>query len=223
MYMAYLKQRFLNRFRNINDVVAQYDYVSFDVFDTLIIRKCGHPHNIFDIVADKYNVCKAGEGKINDYRRIRVEAEASARRNSKNEEVTLDEIYNVMPLREEVKVRLQKIEELTEIEQCVIREEIVNIYNRCIEEGKTVYITSDMYLKDSVLFAIFQNNGIKYPKKLFLSSNLKKTKRKGSLFDEVIRYAGTSPNKILHIGDNLISDFARPLLKGLSTYWLNKV
>ncbi len=35
----------------INECLNEYDVVSFDIFDTLINRIVGRPHNVFSVIA----------------------------------------------------------------------------------------------------------------------------------------------------------------------------
>ena len=221
--MAYLNHKILNRFRHIEDVVKHYNYVSFDVFDTLIIRKCGNPHNIFDIVENVFNEGHYEDDKIQNFRQIRIEAEANARKATKNEEVTLEDIVNEMPFNVQIKDELKLLEERIELEQCVGRTDVVQLFNKCKDEGKKVCITSDMYLREDVIIEILRKNNIKDPDYLFLSSNVMRTKRSGSLFHDLTNTLGVNSNRILHIGDNIISDFVRPISKGISAYWINRV
>ena len=71
--------------------ISKYEYVSFDVFDTLIKRNIKRPHDIFRLVEQKYN----SENKINieNYVQYRVKAEKKAKEKFKNGECTFDSIF----------------------------------------------------------------------------------------------------------------------------------
>ena len=85
---------------------------------------------------------------------------------------------------------------------------------------KHVIITSDMYLNEKTIKAILINSGIPIPEKLYLSSTLMATKRFGSLFRQIEIDMDTK--NIIHLGDNLISDFWRPRVLGLGSYIIQK-
>ena len=67
-------------------------YYSFDIFDTCIIRTCGYPHNVFDLLAIAVLGNKSSNSLRADFVNIRISAEASARK-KKQSEVTLEDIY----------------------------------------------------------------------------------------------------------------------------------
>lgn len=75
--------------------IDQYQYISFDMFDTLVKRDCSRPVEVFSYIEDEIN------RKLNrktSFCSARIEAEKMARRKSHSEEVTLDEIYHYLNL-----------------------------------------------------------------------------------------------------------------------------
>ena len=68
--------------------------VSFDVFDTLILRPFFRPEDLFIIMGNDFR--KLMPDSKNDFIVIRMASEKTARENSENGEVTLDEIYGEM-------------------------------------------------------------------------------------------------------------------------------
>ena len=84
----------LNRRSNNNSIIdklRQYEYVSFDIFDTLICRNVKNPTDIFSII-EKVGVEKFGRS-VSGFKNNRIEAENRARIDSKREDITLDDIY----------------------------------------------------------------------------------------------------------------------------------
>ena len=69
-----------------------YDVISIDIFDTLVLRKTYKPTDVF-LFMDKWFMELSG--RQFDFSHARIHAEATARKVSKFEEVTLDEIYEV--------------------------------------------------------------------------------------------------------------------------------
>ena len=75
---------------NIKKKILKYDYISFDVFDTLIKRLVNNPIQLFDIVEKEYN--KEKNEKINDFKEKRLICEKEIVTTIPN----LDEIYSKM-------------------------------------------------------------------------------------------------------------------------------
>ena len=97
--------------------------VSFDIFDTLIFRCVEEPKQIFTLVGSRAKNIGAIPSYFADieFEHLRVEAEKKARKIQKQncgyDEVTLEEIYAVMP--EIIQTEsLINLEIATEIEQC---------------------------------------------------------------------------------------------------------
>ena len=84
-------------FDSLVRVVASYEYVSFDIFDTLIKRAVASPHDVFLIAAkllvkrEKLDI----EPEIIVQARIKAETLARGQKPS-NSEITLDDIYEAM-------------------------------------------------------------------------------------------------------------------------------
>ena len=95
----------------IEDLVVTTEYVSFDIFDTLVLRNVEKPTDVFSWI-DREN---AG------FFEARVQAEKTARQNATHEDVTLDEIYLNMgkTVGHEEAQRLRALELSTELQMCV--------------------------------------------------------------------------------------------------------
>ena len=52
---------------------------------------------------------------------------------------------------------------------------------------------------------------------MYVSSEYALTKRSGNLFKKVLELEPVSPNEVLHLGDNLRSDWFRPKLIGMKS------
>ena len=130
-----------NDISKIKSRISKYEYVSFDIFDTLISRKCGDPKNIFTLVEKKYN-SKKGNKTIERYSENRIKTEKETRSNSNKEEITLEEIYENIDYDKAIKRELIKMEIEEEIEQSNLNININEIYKWCIENGKKVIISA---------------------------------------------------------------------------------
>ena len=71
--------------------------VSFDIFETLAFRSVNHPSDIFTLVGEHKFVKKIYD-KADTFKEYRIQAENYARSHSELEEVSLQLIYDALPL-----------------------------------------------------------------------------------------------------------------------------
>ncbi|MFC0213243.1 HAD family hydrolase [Paenibacillus chartarius] len=214
----------MNEFRNIN--LNKYKIVSFDIFDTVILRYFAEPSDVFEALSRKDEVLKI----VGNFKDVRIQAESSARNkvwNSKKlTEVTLDEIYDELKLTlkiddEEVQL-LKQMEIDFEIHTCTRNEYIYSFYQKCLQQNVRVVFTSDMYLSLEVIKNILESNGYTSYEEIYLSSELKKTKSTSELFKHMISSTGVSANEVLHIGDNYHSDVEMAKNCGIDSIYYQK-
>jgi len=195
----------------VKEVIDQVQVVSFDIFDTLIIRSYNRPIDLFKHIEFSK--------QIKDFTEKRQSAEQKCRykNSAKNiEEVTIDEIYDELPT-DWLLVKNVEIEQ--EILCCSQNKDMFEVFQYVKEKGKRIFITSDMYLPQNVVEKILKNaNYIGY-EKLLLSSTVKKTKASGHLYEELISETGVQPEEILHIGDNLLTDNDIAQNLGIKTWY----
>lgn len=191
-----------NIFKNEKEI----EYVSFDIFDTLIKRDVPKPVDVFSIVSE---ICC-----ISDFKEKRINAERKAREISKKIEVTLDDIYTVYE--GENKKILQQTEIECEINLSTINLEIAPIYKYCLENYKVILI-SDMYLSRKVIEEILNKNNIYGYEKVFISNEVGKTKANGELFDFVCEQLNIDSRKIMHIGNSMKADYLMPKIHGIKS------
>lgn len=194
--------------------IKNYEYISFDIFDTLVKRNVSTPSEVFEIVEKKYN-CQHIDSHIIDFESKRKNAEKQARENSKNEEVTLDEIYKELDGSSEQKKDLKKIEILTELQVCIPNYYIKKIYLKCLKKGKKIIITSDMYLPEDIIKKILNKCGYINYFKLYLSSSIKSQKISGNLFTYILNDLEIAKSQMVHIGDSKRADIISCLKKGI--------
>lgn len=182
--------------------LAGYDVISFDVFDTLILRPFSEPTDLFFLLADQFS--------YPDLKRIRQEMEWKARekkyKSRKHYETTLDEIYNI--LSEETgldKDTVMQAEVELENKFCFANPYMKNVVSLLKRQGKRIVITSDMYLNTGQIRELLQRCG--YPKfdAYYVSCGKGASKSKGDLY-ELVRQEEGQEKTFAHVGDNYISD-----------------
>lgn len=198
-------------YENIIKRVSKKEYVSFDIFDTLIKRDVKKPTDIFSIIEHNY--------KIYDFYKRRIEAEKIARKGKVD--TTIDEIYDIYNelylnnINEAEKIK--NIEKQVEYELCVQNKLLKKVYDFCIENNKKVYLISDMYLSSEILKEILEKNGYSKYEKLYVSCEYNKTKANGELYKYIIQELGVDTSKLIHIGNDIKTDYIMALKNKIST------
>ncbi|HCV04866.1 HAD-IA family hydrolase [Pseudoalteromonas sp. APAL1] len=182
--------------------------VSFDIFDTLLRRKCGAPTDIFTLVAKtaiERNIPIKSDPET--FRNSRIFFEKKARLQSPYQDITLPEIYACSPYTESVQLSLIEIEHEVEAKYLypdpICKEVIQHLFKYNVE----FIATSDMYLSNSFLSKLLRTN---FPEvnftHIFVSSETRLTKASGDMYSHLLDQLNISQEQIIHIGDNLKSD-----------------
>ncbi len=170
--------------------------VSFDIFDTLLVRPYIHPIDLFEHMEKAYERPGFAAERKDAERRTRI-------RHKELEDITFDMIYDEID--DEFKDMKQKE---MDWEEMVLRAnpELKQVYDYALAQGKKVVITSDMYLPTEFLAKVLRKNGFDNWDKLYVSGDISKKKGTGSLYSQLIKDMEEKANNILHIGDNKKSD-----------------
>lgn len=199
--------------------------VSFDIFDTLIMRPFWNPIDLFVFLNQYFReITKIETGM--DFSKIRVEAEKETRRKNKaKQEITLDEIYeeiqNQTKLEDEIIEKMKQKEQELEIKFCTKRKVAKEIYELAKYLGKTVIATSDMYLPIESIKKMLDKNDYKMDN-IYLSAQIGVTKFCGDLYQYVIKDLSIKPEEMVHIGDNYHSDYEKAIENGINGQFLPK-
>lgn len=203
--------------------------VSFDIFDTLLLRPLWNAEDIFKLMQKKFeDICP--DFKAVCFCTIRKLSEQRCREKisylgHNYQDVTLTEIYDVLKdylnISSEQALELKLLEINTEIDFIQERKTGKQLLEFALSLGKEVVLTSDMYLEKATIEEMLKKCG--YPLvPLFLSSEVRLLKSTGSLFEYVSRKLKVAPQNILHIGDNWNVDIVTAKNKGFNTDFLPK-
>ncbi|WP_317161497.1 HAD family hydrolase [Burkholderia cenocepacia] len=196
----------------LKNLIASHEAVSFDIFDTLFLRLLRDPEDVFDLLGHRYGIA--------NFRTLRQQAQQRAfqrMHEAGDEEITLDGIYACFDSVAVPAATLRDAELDLELAVTVPNPRLIEAFNAAIVD-KPVVITSDMYLPRAFFDELFRRHGLR-PSGVFVSSERNATKRdRGALFDIVARELGVVPSRILHIGDNPVSDITRAQERGFSTF-----
>ena len=192
------------------DKLSEKKIISFDIFDTLLLRPFSKPTTLFEYIERKYSE--------KGFARERIDAERRARLASKSSEVTLKEIYNAMQPKY---ARFQEIEMLEEEDLLIPNPRILDLYNYAVKNNKKIIAISDMYLNSTFLSSVLKKNGFNEISKVYVSCEENKTKANG-LFSKVLKDLDCKAEDIIHIGDNYESDIKGANSNNIEAYHVEK-
>lgn len=191
--------------------------VSFDVFDTLLVRPALQPRDIFYLLAKKVD---AAYGV--DFIRLRWNAEAELGRLNAG----IREIYDFMARKHHLDARtaeaLMAEEIRCEATLLAPRPDVRELYEQAVKLGKRVIAVSDMYLPGEVIADILRRKGFPMDA-VYVSCDHGARKSDGALYDIVLAAEGGHPSEMLHVGDNWQSDYMEALGKRITAVWLPSI
>lgn len=181
--------------------IDRHDIISFDVFDTLIMRKVLRPTDLFYIVGQK---AKINGISPNVYAEKRDYADKH-NMYEKNIYGIYHTLQDMLTLTDVERDRLLELEIETEVQMAVCRREVMEVFRYALSCSKRVFLISDMHLTESMIRKILDTVGIEGYEKLLVSCEYHCGKTSGlfRIYKEIIH-----EEKCLHIGDNAISDGA---------------
>ena len=185
--------------------VRRFGLVSFDVFDTLILRTVLNPKDIFYLTG--MSVFKSPNDALK-FQSARILAERVAREKSLAGEVNIEDIYRSLEgYTKEICEQLKEAELRVEMDSCAPRNEVVKLFKALIDSGKDVVLISDMYLSSAFIKRMLEKCGIVEMKGIFVSNELGCDKRSGKLFLEAQKSVENFNGKHIHYGDSFKADF----------------
>lgn len=199
--------------------LLSYDVISFDIFDTLVLRPLDDPRALFMILGEKHNYL--------DFSNIRINAEVQARDNAAvlkgNREVTIFDIYEIIEKRTGInKDYGVQIELETEIDLCFANPYMLRVFNILRAQGKRIIATSDMYLHESMIRKILNKCGYIGFEEVFVSCDYNCSKRDTNLYKIALKKIGDF-NKVVHIGDNYVPDIESAQKVGIDAIYYKNV
>lgn len=221
------KENHMSQLQDLEDAIKnpRYKVISFDLFDTLVLRPSIFPTDLFTIVGRE---CDWADS----FSLIRKNSERFARQQKPIgvDEISFFNIYDAMKnyydySSDEIKALAQN-ELDCEYSLIYARKSAKRLFDLAIELGKKVIIVSDIYLSHSFVSNVLSHCGYANYYKVYLSSDYKMTKNTGRLYQLVkseMNEEGINPSEILHIGDNESSDVAIAKREGIDALQIRRV
>jgi len=192
----------------IQQEILAHEVISFDVFDTLVMRRVLYFEDVFSLVERRSGVV--------GFRKYRIQAEREVNRlgRAPKIEAIYQRLQSLMVLDDARAAALQGMELAVERDVLVVRTDMVQLLNFALAEGRRVYLISDMYWSRDVLKKLLADLGIAGYQELFVSSEYGCFKSQGlyKIFKQQV--AGMS---YLHIGDHSDADVMYARMYGLDT------
>lgn len=202
-------------------LVDKHKVISFDIYDTALLRNVLYPTDIFEIVSREL---EENDIFLKDFKKMRISAEEKARKFSQSEDVTLEDIYQVISgdLGEQLSQTIKKIELSIEREFTVSNPFIKEVYNYAKANNKEIIFISDMYLPKEFITNLLIENGYDQFEDIFISGSIGVSKASTNLYSHVRKEMNIN-SSWLHIGDNMTSDYENALKCNLSAYYYKDI
>lgn len=205
--------------------------ISFDVFDTLIKRRC-HPELVVrgaavalrDALEESLDLDAILEARHAAY----ADLAGQNARNGHDPETHLDElcaawVERLLPDADAAtRTRLAKLARNSEVQferwACLPNPTLLQMCARLSDEGYRLIYVSDMYLGDDVVAELLERCGFgEFFSAGYVSGDHGALKRTGRLFQQVAGSEGLPPDAILHIGDDMLADGEMAEASGVSS------
>lgn len=193
--------------------IEKADVVSFDLFDTLVMRKVYSYTDIFDLLDMKL---RENGIYIPDFARLRLFAEKEL---SRDKPPKLRQIYeSVLKMAGGgfiASSELAWMEWEIDCSVMTVRKSVQDVFYRAVSGGKKVVVTTDSYYSLEQIEEILAHFGLAGYDKVLVSCEYGTSKTQ-ELFR--VLQGGYGAKKILHIGDDEISDIEKAAANNMDTY-----
>lgn len=218
------------------DALAQgaYDVLSVDVFDTLLWRRVPEPKDAFFRLGQSLIEKKIITDTLSPvaFADLRAAAEKGARAareaQTGSREVLLSDIYAVLPghvwAGEPSPGMAADTEVDLEAASMVLDQDIIALLEAAQSAGVRVVLASDTYFTRGQLLRFLTAAGLgaeSVPETLYISNEHGRPKWR-DLFDLILEDLKISPDKLIHVGDNVDADVAPCMARGIHYLFYDK-
>lgn len=203
---------------------APVEIVSFDVFDTMLLRRCTTPAGVYEMTCRLAGCDAVRPGLVESFTQHRSIAEAKARHaavaKTGSGEVTIEAIYEFLPRRlfgldDFTAPQLAELEFQAEIALCVANPDILSFYRSAREAGKRTGFVSDTYWTGERLGRLLRAAVPDLTWDFLYASCDHGSSKSEQLFRKVIRKEKLEGRRMIHLGDNPYADVMAPQSLGI--------
>ena len=211
----------------MEEQLHNYNLISLDIFDTLLLRTVAKPTDVFELLWQAADTVKRNDLSPKEFMKLRAEMERRARNKKASREVCLFEIYAEFP--DYIVTDTQALMELeveTEKAVCYRNDYLYDLVLKMKADGKKLVLLSDMYLNREQIIGILQVNGIDVSlfESIILSNEQDCSKQSGELYQVLLKQFPDMPlEDIIHIGDNKNGDYHQARQAGISAIYYSAV
>ncbi|WBF44020.1 HAD family hydrolase [Serratia rubidaea] len=231
------KDRRIQQLADFSAKTGGHKLVTFDFFDTLVIRPVEPPERVKDKIAEISCDILCGLLKMHIsvayYHELRAFYERKLRDETlyvalKDHETTLtlivEELLRHLGIDESSLVeRLVEAEIQLEIDVLKANEGALELLRILKQNDKRIVVISDMYLPRRALVAVAENLGMsEYIDEFYVSGDIGYAKYSSRLFTHVAEVEGVATTDMVHLGDNFTADYVSPGNVGVASYWLHQ-
>lgn len=200
--------------------------VSFDLFDTIIKRRCAHYKDIYYLMGESCTQQNYTALKPQDFQQKRIKAEKIlAKSNAKigNKSVSLTDIYRQMQKKSWVHKHVS-INQLVELEYTIdqdysfLSSEIPAIFATIKQKKIKLILTTNSFYSHEQINQFLANHQLDGQFDVLYISSEQKISKQNGLFSKILFDFGGNAQKILHVGDNLKTDIYPAKNLGFHTY-----
>lgn len=189
------------------------NYVSFDIFDTLLGRHFLRSEDLYKAVERHFPRRTWPEGTFS---RTRREAEKTL-----GPTAGIEAIYRLvqeeMGLSSPAAAELMELEWKLERENVFLRRDMGPLFRQAEEKAKHTALLSDMFWSSQRLRCLLAGQGLRTDAPILVSCELGCSKEDGGLYTVYLERTGARPADCLHIGDNRYADIESAERAGLKT------
>ena len=192
-------------------LIDEAEYVSFDIFDTLLGRRILRPEGLYAAVERRFpggfqTECAFAEARQKAERALGPAAGVEA---------IYQYVRKALALSPAVTAQLMKLEWELEQETVYLREDMGELFRQAEERSKCALI-SDMFWSSEQLRCLLASQGLKTDVPIFVSCEAGCSKEDGGLYASYLERIGVRPANCLHIGDNRYADIEAARSAGLT-------
>lgn len=205
----------MTKMQELKQKIEDVKVVSFDLYQTLVFRKTRLPQDIFSYLEFYTGISGFADGRA----KVQRKAAGYVHRKYGHPHPNMQEIYRFWSH------SCRKIREVEQTERDL--EEYLTVCNLAMQKmmryakacGKRVLITSDMYLERYEIEKILEKCSITEWDELYVSSEIRKTKYDGTIYDYILKKERITADQMLHVGDDKHADMEMAGRKGIRTFW----
>lgn len=187
------------------------EYVSFDLFDTLLGRRFLYPEDLYAEVERRFPKRAWPEGA---YAQARREAERNL-----GLAAGIGSIYQrvgrKLSMAPAAAPELMELEWKLERQNIYLRPDMSGLFRLAEERAKHTALLSDMFWPADRLRNLLAEKGLRTNAPIFVSCEAGCSKEDGGLYSVYLERTGAAPENCLHIGDNRYSDIEAAQRAGL--------